>query len=111
MKVESMAREFAKPFYNSEAWQSVRAAYYASKYGLCEKCGRPGVIVHHKIKLTPYNINDPEIALNWNNLQLLCLECHNREHGGGSTAEGLKFDEDGNLVKAPPYLGKRAGSP
>jgi len=55
--------------------------------------------VHHKIKLTPYNVNNPEVALNWENLQLLCIDCHNREHGGASTAESLAFDENGNLIQ------------
>lgn len=53
--------------------------------GLCEKClkeGRyePGEIVHHKIHLTPQNINDPSISLNWDNLELLCRLHHGDEH-------------------------------
>lgn len=96
---DNMAREFALAFYKSKAWQQCRDAYFVSKYGLCERCGRPGLIVHHKIKLTPCNINNPEITLNWDNLQLLCLDCHNREHGGASTAESLAFDENGNLIQ------------
>ena len=94
-----MAKEFAKQFYKSTAWQKCRAAYIASVFGLCEKCGRPGDIVHHKIKLTPYNVSNPEVALNWENLQLLCIGCHNREHGGASTAKGLAFDENGNIIQ------------
>lgn len=92
-------KPFAEKFYKSAAWQKCRDAYFASKFGLCERCGKPGLIVHHKIKLTPKNINDPNATLSWDNLELLCLECHNREHGEASTAEGLTFDEAGNLVK------------
>ena len=40
----------------------------------------PGDEVHHKIRLTPENIKDPQVALNWNNLELLCKDCHNQEH-------------------------------
>lgn len=95
-----MAKEFAKKFYASKAWQKCRAAYIASVFGLCERCGRPGYIVHHKVTLTPNNINDPDITLNFERLEYLCHDCHNREHGGAVTTEGLRFDSDGNLVEA-----------
>ena len=36
--------------------------------------------VHHKIPLTPENIYNPEITLNWDNLELLCSSCHSIEH-------------------------------
>lgn len=93
-------KPFAKQFYKSKDWQRCREAYIASVFGLCERkgCGKPGYIVHHKIKLTPLNINDPNVTLNWDNLQYLCLDCHNREHGGASTVEGLMFDSKGDLV-------------
>lgn len=92
-----MAKDFAKAFYHSRAWQQCRDAYIASVYGLCEACSKPGYIVHHKVKLTPDNIHDPAITLNWDNLQYLCLECHNQIHGGSSTVQGLEFDENGDL--------------
>ena len=94
-----MAKDWAKAFYKSAAWQKCRAAYIQSVFGLCERCQRPGWIVHHKIKLTPGNIGDPNVTLAWENLQYLCQDCHNREHGGGSTADGLMFDERGDLVE------------
>lgn len=94
-----MAREFAKAFYKSKAWRETRATYFAGKFGLCERCGRPGYIVHHKTKLTPWNINNPMITLAWDNLELLCLDCHNREHSEAPTVEGLRFDENGDLVE------------
>ena len=42
----------------------------------------PGEIVHHKIALTPDNINDPSVSLSWDNLELLCRDCHGKEHSG-----------------------------
>lgn len=92
-----MAREFAKSFYNSMAWRKVSKAYAASVFYLCEQCGRPGYIVHHKTHLTPQNIHDPEITLNWNNLMFLCTECHNKIHGA-QEGRKIEFDEYGNLV-------------
>jgi 5-methylcytosine-specific restriction endonuclease McrA len=61
-------------FYKSKAWQQCRAGYLTSVYGLCERCGAPAKIVHHKIELTLENINDPEVALNWNNLEAVCQD-------------------------------------
>ena len=78
-------RDFAKRFYKSKIWQATRKAYASSVSGLCERCLMaglyvPGEIVHHKIALTPDNINDPGISLNWDNLELLCRDCHGKEH-------------------------------
>lgn len=99
-----MAKEFAKKFYKSKAWQKCRESYIKSVYGLCERCNKPGYIVHHKILLTASNINNPDITLNWDNLEYLCLDCHNAEHNFERkrkpvTKQGLKFNEKGELVK------------
>ena len=100
-----MAKAFAKKFYNSSAWIKTSKAYASSKFYVCERCGRPvkKYVVHHKKHLTPENISDPFVALNWDNLQLLCLECHNIEHGYKKYRKVL-FDERGQVVgiDAPP---------
>lgn len=93
-------KEWAKHFYKSKAWRECRDAYFVSRHGLCERCGQPGKIVHHKIYLTPENIDDPDVTLNWDNLELLCQTCHNAEHHSGDILpEGLRFDENGDLVR------------
>ena len=74
-------QEFAKEFYSSRAWQECRKAYKKSVGGLCERClktGRltPGEIVHHKIHLTPQNINNAAVCLSWANLECVCRDCH-----------------------------------
>jgi len=57
--------------------------------------------VHHKTYISPANINDPNITLNWDNLEALCATCHQREHMEQAiTAPGLMFDDQGNLVKS-----------
>ena len=81
-------KEFAKTFYSSKNWADCRAAYRKSVGGLCELCLKSGIIkageiVHHKKPLTPSNINDPNITLNWENLQLLCREHHAEVHEQG----------------------------
>lgn len=98
-----MAKEFAKDFYKSKAWKICRSSYIKSVNGVCERCGSVGYIVHHKIHLDEININNPEVSLNWDNLEYLCLECHNQHHKFGriykSTIEGLVFDDEGNLIE------------
>jgi len=101
-----MAQEWAKGFYNSKQWKRCRTLFKQVKDGLCERClkkgiYRPGDEVHHKIWLTPENINDPEITLSFNNLELLCASCHSHEHMGEATVvrEGLMFNEFGELIE------------
>lgn len=98
-----MAKEFAESFYNSKAWQETRAFVYQKQHGLCERCGKPGDIVHHKEYLTPMNIHNPMVTLGENNLELLCQDCHNREHmrRHGACEAGYAFDENGDLVQSP----------
>ena len=103
-----MARDFSVAFYHSKAWKNTRDAYFRSVHGLCERCKKRGVIksgaiVHHKRHLTPENISDPSVTLNFDNLELLCRECHAIEHPevygkDESQKPRALFDEDGNLV-------------
>ena len=94
-------QDFAKSFYKSRRWQHTRAAYLSSVGGLCERCIKkglyhPAVIVHHKIYIAPENINNPEITLNWNNLEALCRECHEEEHSGAK--KRYTITEDGRVI-------------
>jgi hypothetical protein len=59
-----------------------------------------GEVAHHKIYLDRVNVNKPEIALGFDNLECLCLPCHNAEHGntGSATAAGIGFDDNGNVI-------------
>ncbi len=98
-----MAQEWAIWFYNSIIWIKCRDAYKQSKHGICERCGMPGTEVHHKIYLTPENINDPYITLSWDNLELLCASCHSKEHNEkySPLREDVMFNEKGDLVPVP----------
>ena len=96
-----MAQEFAKSFYGSAAWDYTRKAYAKSKQNLCERClakGRytPGAVVHHRIHLTPENITDPAVSLNWDNLELLCMDCHADAHKDHSVR--YKVDDMGRVT-------------
>ena len=79
-------------------------SYRRSVGGLCERCREAGMIVpadevHHKIKLTPENINRPEIAMNWANLIALCKDCHMKEH---RKKKRWTVDENGNVTPGTP---------
>ena len=94
-------REFAESFYKSKEWKECREAYAKSKRGLCEVClsrglYRPGVIVHHKIHISEDNITDPSITLCFDNLQLLCRDCHADAHKGHTAR--YKVDEIGRVT-------------
>lgn len=94
-------KDYARGFYNSKGWRECQRAYMLSKNYICERCGKPAVIVHHKTYITPANITDPNITLNPDNLEALCATCHQNEHfiTGTVTAEGLGFNEYGEIVK------------
>ena len=92
-------QKWAASFYRSKAWRSCRDCYYLSQHGICQRCNGAGKIVHHIRELTPATISDPLITLGWDNLELLCQECHNREHmSTDAVAEGLRFNADGDVV-------------
>jgi len=89
-------------FYHTAAWKKCRESYAASVGGLCERCSakgiiRAGSIVHHRNWITAQNINDPEILLSFENLELLCLDCHNEEHYGSAGDRRYYVDRDGQV--------------
>lgn len=98
-----MSRQEKQEFYNTQAWKNTRKAYASSVGGLCEQCLRagiysPGEIVHHKTHLTPENLNDPTIALDWSNLELLCRKCHANAHKYDNPNLRYVIDESGRVT-------------
>lgn len=96
----------AEAFYKTKAWRQCRDGYAALRSsidgGLCEICHEvPAVIVHHKTHLTAQNVNDPEISLNYDNLQYVCHHCHDVIHGYGGSQKNesrVIFDPFGNVL-------------
>lgn len=107
-------------FYNSRAWRTVRDGYAMSQDYICERCNRVCYtkgdkryinakkqgqdvvfgIVHHKEYITPTNINDPYITLSYENLEYLCITCHNKIHMTTNTEirDDISFDKEGNII-------------
>lgn len=78
-------------------WKRVRKLKKLKENGLCERCKKRGIykegsIVHHKIYITDKNYTNPNIVYNLDNLELLCIDCHSKEH-----RDPYYFDEEGNL--------------
>ena len=101
MSMRQDAPDEQKRFYKSKEWQRCRASYISSVGGLCERClkkgiVRPGKIVHHKEYISVENITDPIILLNPDNLEYVCLECHNRIHF--KSTKRYKVDEFGRVT-------------
>jgi len=86
-----MAKVFSKAFYNSKAWKACRDEYAKRKCYLCERCGAPANIVHHKIRVAPDTIQDASVLLNFDNLELLCHACHQKEHEQERTEGQAKY--------------------
>lgn len=104
--LRDLHEQFANGFYSSIGWRKCREAFKRSKGGLCERCMArglitPGTEVHHKVWLTPENLDDPEITLNWANLELLCKQCHTDEHmramRGRRKMHGMRTDATGHV--------------
>lgn len=80
-----MAQPFARKLYTSTAWVIFRFNLIIERGPQCQRCKRVMIdtsklIGHHRIALTSANINDINITLNKDNVELICFDCHNKEH-------------------------------
>ena len=86
-------REELGKFYKSKLWIKTRENALRRDNYLCVKCGSPAEVVHHIKHLSLENVNDPNVALNLDNLMSLCSECHFEEHRG-EHCNGRRMQED-----------------
>ena len=110
-----MSYGYRKQFYHSKVWNQVRKNIWLKQNLLCNRCGLPvyvdGIsdyipkenrrigIVHHKIYLDNINVYDDTIALNEDNLEGICIDCHNKEHfKTNGIRNNYMFDDGGNLI-------------
>ena len=90
-------RSINEGFYKTPTWRKCRDEYIKSVGGLCERClakgiYKGGVIVHHKTHLSVDNYENPNISLNFENLELLCRDCHNAEHNARQRRYKVEWD-------------------
>lgn len=93
-------RSIDEQFYKNKAWQRVQNNYIQT-HRYCERCLKKGLyipakIVHHKKHLTKEDIRKPEILYGFDNLESLCLDCHNKEHFGRERR--YEIGKDGKLI-------------
>lgn len=72
-------------FYCSKVWRELALKLKIERGGKCERTGTvfadlSQLIAHHKIELTDDNVDDPYIALNPDNIEIISREEHNKEH-------------------------------
>lgn len=105
-----MSRHAAiKAFLSSDPWISFRLMLIAERGNKCQRCGKiiprsVDIIGHHKIELTPENVNDHNISLNPENVDLVCFDCHNVIH------KRFGYQKKGRIVYivyGPPMSGKK----
>lgn len=106
-KVEEMAQDWAKKFYNTAAWKTQRAYILKRDRYRCTEpgCRRRATEVHHIVELSESNVNDINISLNPSNLRSLCEPCHKRITKAMHTKESfvledIIFDENGYPILA-----------
>ena len=98
MEVITLARSIPNNFYRTKKWLTFANYIRAKKNYTCDKCGGYGNICHHIIHLNKDNYNNPKIAFNEELIELLCYNCHNREHmHNNNTQADMWFDKDGNI--------------
>lgn len=96
-----------KSFYASEEWVTLRLLLINERGNRCEHCKQiiprsKDLIGHHKIELTPENVHDRMISLNPENIEIICFDCHNKEH----KRFGYQSERSVYLVYGPPMSGK-----
>lgn len=93
-------RRAGQKVYDSRSWEKLRAMYMESKNWICERCGRPATVCHHRVHLTADNVRDPHIAYDTANLECLCHECHNAEHDRFNRR--VVYNSKGDVVNVRP---------
>lgn len=98
-------------FYKSREWERLLEILKLERVDdsgqvICSYCHKPitrkyDCIGHHRIELTEQNVNDPDIALNPENISLVHFRCHNLIH---RRFEG--FYQQVYLVYGSPCAGK-----
>lgn len=72
-------------FYTLKPWRDLSYKLKVERGGKCNRCNKilldfSKLIGHHKTELTEDNVDDPNIALNPELIEIICHDCHNKEH-------------------------------
>jgi 5-methylcytosine-specific restriction enzyme A len=93
---EYKTQQQKRKFYDSGAWKLLREKIKKRDNYECQECKRQGRLSidtneysesakRKKIQLVVHHIKElehhPELALDDDNLETVCVDCHNKEHG------------------------------
>lgn len=73
-------------FYASKRWRDLRNMFVIERHGICDRCGKDFstdttlLNAHHKEHLTDETLADPAVAVNPDNIEILCSRCHALQH-------------------------------
>lgn len=90
-----LSKQECRIFYNGMEWRNMNSYIKDRDNYECQECKRSGKVSldiyeknkndRKKIKLVVHHIKElkdyPELALDENNLETLCVDCHNKIHG------------------------------
>jgi|SRR5699024_3519179 len=94
-------------FYRSKDWLYIREQALKRDNYECQQCKRDGLVkidskkeegkrkkvilnVHHKKEIETH----PELALELDNLETVCVSCHNKIHGRGYVRQEKKWNDE-----------------
>lgn len=75
-------------FYCRKPWKELSYRLKVERGGRCARCnfvavtkeGWAYLIGHHTVELDDEKVDDPAISLNPDLVEIICLDCHNKEH-------------------------------
>lgn len=81
-------------FYTSRQWRRVALQARTVQHNECQRCKargyyKPCDVVHHKKHVRLF----PNFALDLENLECLCFDCHEEEHGRGRFKNSAESDK------------------
>ncbi|WP_088363610.1 HNH endonuclease [Bacillus cereus] len=109
MKQEYKTKQQKRKFYDSGEWKSIRDQVKRRDNYECQECKRNGSVrvetneysesaKRKKIQLVVHHIKElehhPELALEIDNLETVCVDCHNKEHGRTFIKKPNKWEND-----------------
>jgi 5-methylcytosine-specific restriction enzyme A len=104
---EYKTRQQKRKFYDSGKWKKLRAEAMMRCNNECQRCKRNGHTTidtnehngkRKKMKLVVHHIKEleahPELALDLDNLEVQCVNCHNKEHGRSFKQKEQKWNDE-----------------
>lgn len=92
-------------FYTSRTWRAFRESVIIENGGVCSRCHKvftdtSQLEVHHIKHLKQHDYQDYSKSFNKDNVEVICHQCHNDEHGRFIT------NKEVFLIYGPPLSGK-----